>query len=397
MVSAKVLRFSKYSESLSRTIASINLPTHDVSEIGLRLSALIAFPALGIKVTILAHLSETHCRTNMFNYIKDFLTGRAAFVKIQDDEYGPYEMGTRGTPQGAVLSPLLFNLAMVHLPAQLKGIEGVRHALYADDITIWATEGNVGHMEERLQAAAQVVDDYAARCGLQCAPNKSEFVHLRPSPKDTTQIRLSLASGPIHEVKEIRILGLFIHNQRRVDTTLAKLRKVGDQVGRMVRHVANKRGGLRSKDALRLAHAFVISRILYSVPYLYLRKHDEEKVEVIIRKVMKRALDLPVTTSNGRLLALGVVNTFQELKEAHLTSQYTRLTQTKSGRHLLDRLHLKHDMHIQERVRVPELWRRAIRVRPLPTKMDKDHSGRRQARADALQRHYMVINTASST
>lgn len=214
-------------------------------------------------------------------------------------------------------------------------------------------------------------------------------MHLRPSPKDTTQIRLSLVGGTIHEANEIRILGLFIHNQRRVDTTLEKLRKVGDQEGRMVRRVSNKRGGLRSKDAVRLAHAFVTSRILYSVPYLHLRKHDEDKVEVILRKVMKRALDLPVTTSNARLLALGVVNTFQELKEAHLINQYTRLAQTKSGRHLLDRLHLKHDFHIQERVRVPELWRRAVRVRPLPTKMDReDHSGRRQARVDALQYHY---------
>lgn len=204
---------------------------------------------------------------------------------------------------------------MVHLPAQLKGIGGVQHALYADDITIWATEGNIGHMEESLQAAAHVVDRYAERCGLQCAPNKSEFVHLRPSPKDTTKLRLFLANGPIREAKEIRILGLFIHNQRRVDTTLEKLRKVGDKVGRMVRRVSNKKGGLRSKDAVRLAHAFVISRILYSVPYLYLRKHDEDKVEVILRKVMKRALDLPVATSNARLLALGVVNTFRSSRK----------------------------------------------------------------------------------
>uniref|UniRef100_L7M2T6 Putative tick transposon n=1 Tax=Rhipicephalus pulchellus TaxID=72859 RepID=L7M2T6_RHIPC len=298
-------------------------------------------------------------------------------------------MGTRGTPQGAVLSPLLFNLAMLHLPAQLKDIDDVRHALYADDITIWATEGNLGHMEEHLQAAAQVVDRYADHCGLECAPGKSQFVHLRASLKDNTNIHLSLASGPIHEAKEIRILGLFIHHQRRVDTTLAKIRMIGDQVGRMVRRVSNKRGGLRSKDAVRLAHAFVTSRILYSVPYLRLRKHDEDRLEVILRKIMKRALDLPITTSNGRLLALGVVNTFQELKEAHLVNQYTRLAQTRSGQQLLARLHIQHDFHLQERVRVPELWRRAIRVRPLPTNMGReDHSGRRQARAEALERHY---------
>lgn len=153
----------------------------------------------------------------------------------------------------------------------------MRHALYANDITIWATEGNIGHMEESLQAATHVVDRYAECCGLQCAPKKSEFMHLRPSPKDATKLCISLASGPIRETKEIRTLALFIHNQRRVDTSLQKLRKVGDQVGRMVQRVSNKRGVLRSKRGVQLAHAFVIRRILYAVPYPYLRKNYAEK------------------------------------------------------------------------------------------------------------------------
>ncbi|KAG0437864.1 hypothetical protein HPB47_017260 [Ixodes persulcatus] len=77
-------------------------------------------------------------------------------------------------------------------------------------------------------------------------------------------------------------------------------------VGRMVRRVSNKRGGLRCKDALRLAHAFVTSRVLYSTPYLHLRKFDETALEVLLRKMYKRALDLPMNTSNQRLMGLGM-------------------------------------------------------------------------------------------
>ncbi|KAG0416962.1 hypothetical protein HPB47_005988 [Ixodes persulcatus] len=170
---------------------------------------------------------------------------------------------------------------------------------------------------------------------------------------------------------------------------MAKLRKVGDQVGRMVRRVSNKRGGLRCKDALRLAHAFVTSRVLYSTPYLHLRKFDETALEVLLRKMYKRALDLPMNTSNQRLMGLGMVNTFAELQEAHLTNQYTRLSKTSSGRHLLARLHIHHLTLTEERVRIPEVWRYALHVRPLPANMTRDdHSGRRLARAEALARHY---------
>lgn len=240
-----------------------------------------------------------------------------------------------------------------------------------------------------MQQVAVIVDAYARRCGLQCSPSKPEFVHIRPSPKGTTAMEPSLASGPIPEHDEIRVLGIFIHKHRRVDTTIAKLRKVGDQVGRMVRRVSNRRVGLRCKDAVRLARAFLISRVLYSTPYLHLRKFDENALEVILRKMYKRALDLPINTSNQRLMGLGMVNTFAELREAHLTNQYTRLPKTLSGRRLLAPQHIHHTTLTEERVRIPEVWRYALHVRLLPANMTRDdHSCRRLARAEALARHY---------
>ncbi|XP_037505473.1 uncharacterized protein LOC119381785 [Rhipicephalus sanguineus] len=253
------------------------------------------------------------------------------------EEYGPYIMGTWGTPQGPVLSPLLFNIAMMRLPNELARVEGTQHAVYADDITIWTTEGSIGEMQESLQRAASIVEAYANDCGLQCAPTKSELLHVRAKPRDKSAIHVSLSGVPIREVEELRILGLFIHHRLRPDSTIAKLRRVGEQVGRMIHRVSNKRGGLRGRDALRLAHAFVTSRILYAVPYLRTNKHEDDRIDVIIREATKRALDLPVATSNAKLRALGVLNSYQELREAHLVNQYTWLMQTAPGAYELMR------------------------------------------------------------
>ncbi|XP_049268870.1 uncharacterized protein LOC125757367 [Rhipicephalus sanguineus] len=296
--------------------------------------------------SILANLSSTDCGARTFAYIRDFLSKRQALLRIEDEEYGPYIMGTRGTPQGAVLSPLLFNIAMMRLPNKLAQVEGIQHAVYADDITIWTTEGSIGEMQERLQRAASIVEAYANDCGLQCAPTKSELLHVRAKPTDKSAIHISLSGVPIREVEELRILGLFIHHRLRPDSTIAKLRIVGEQVGRMIHRVSNKRGGLRGRDALRLAHAFVTSRILYAVPYLRTNKHEDDRIDAIIRKATKRALDLPVATSNAKLRALGVLNSYQELREAHLVNQYTRLVQTAPGRRLLNRLQIQHEADV---------------------------------------------------
>ncbi|XP_077548616.1 uncharacterized protein LOC144161933 [Haemaphysalis longicornis] len=367
-------------------IEPIEHPSNDKVVLALDLKG--AFDNVTHKI-ILTHLSQTNCGYNAFRYIRQFLTERQSYLRIQGKEHGPYPLGTRGTPQGAVLSPLLFNLAMAHLPPLLKDIPGVRHALYADDITLWATQGSLGSIEASLQHAASVVDEYARRCGLECSPEKSEYVHLRPKPKDTTQIALSLRTGTIPEREEIRVLGLFIHKSRKVDTTLRKLRMVGDQVGRMVRRVSNKRGGLRSRDALRLANAFVTSRILYSTPYLRLRKCDVHTLEGILRKIYKRALDLPISTSNQRLADLGMTNTYGELKEAHLHNQYLRLTKSHAGRCLLQRLHISYTYQAEERTPIPEDWRGALDIQPLPQNMARGtHEGRRTARVTALQGRY---------
>ncbi|KAH7949171.1 hypothetical protein HPB49_005726 [Dermacentor silvarum] len=112
-----------------------------------------------------------------------------------------------------------------------------------------------------------------------------------------------------------------------------------EQVSRMIRRVSSKRGGLRGRHSLRLAQAFVTSRVLYPTPYLCLPHHHENQLDTLLRSIHKRALDLPIATYH-RFAALGVHNSYDELREAHSVNQVNRLSQTTPGRRLLDSLSL---------------------------------------------------------
>ncbi|XP_077503998.1 uncharacterized protein LOC144114260 [Amblyomma americanum] len=118
------------------------------------------------------NLNTTNCGKRTYRYVKDFLMDRKAYIRTYDSKLGPIEMGTRGTPQGAVMSPLLFYIAMMDLPGRLNAINGVRHGIYADDITLWSSSGSIGQIEDALQEAASAVHKYAEECGLRCAPTK---------------------------------------------------------------------------------------------------------------------------------------------------------------------------------------------------------------------------------
>ncbi|XP_037526455.1 vacuolar protein sorting-associated protein 4A [Rhipicephalus sanguineus] len=89
-------------------------------------------------------------------------------ISIGDLTSDLYELGSNGTPQGSVISPMLFNLIMVGLPKELDKIPGIHHSICADDITIWIGDGSDGYIDQRLQEAS-------ALCGEipRCRPHKS--------------------------------------------------------------------------------------------------------------------------------------------------------------------------------------------------------------------------------
>ncbi|XP_075550280.1 uncharacterized protein LOC142583674 [Dermacentor variabilis] len=89
-----------------------------------------------------------------------------------------YALGACGTPQGAVLSPLLFNISMSDLSVRLDrlGAVNLNHAIYADDITVWCGGGSDAAVERALQEALQVAEEFLEGTGLVLSPTKSELL-----------------------------------------------------------------------------------------------------------------------------------------------------------------------------------------------------------------------------
>ncbi|KAM7294032.1 hypothetical protein ISCGN_023579 [Ixodes scapularis] len=79
---------------------------------------------------ILNRISRLHFGLRTFEYVKSFLMGLTAEVRLGEDVSPTFRACVgRGTPQGAVLSPLLFNFAMMDLPEKLTVIPGLHHSL----------------------------------------------------------------------------------------------------------------------------------------------------------------------------------------------------------------------------------------------------------------------------
>ncbi|KAH7978137.1 hypothetical protein HPB49_004603 [Dermacentor silvarum] len=124
---------------------------------------------------------------------------------------------------------------------------------------------------------------------------------------------ISLDGTPIPLVSTLRILGLFFQSNGKHTTLITRLTNTVHQTIRLIRRIANRHHGMREHDLRRLVQAFVLSRFIYSLPYIFLSRTEEDKVNSLIRQAYKSALSLPTSTSTARSSvspALGLVAHF---------------------------------------------------------------------------------------
>lgn len=274
---------------------------------------------------------------------------------------------------------------MSSLPNQLNQIKGIKHALYADDLTIWTTGGSTGTQQDQLQEAVRTTEQYLTTCGLSCAPEKSELLILRRRtrgrrPQEIPDPEVTLGGISITKVSTLRILGLLIQKDGTGGAELEKLQRTVQQITHLIKRVASKRHGLKEEDCIAMIQALLTSTITYGTPYVDMKNGQRQKVNILIRKAYKIAMGLSPTTSTMKLLQMGVHNTWEELIEAQRVNQLERLKLTKTGQALLKNLGYTVEKAAHLPQCIPQEIKDKIFVCPLPRNMHPEHDkGRRQA------------------
>lgn len=353
---------------------------------------------------ILAQAQRVGLGKRSYEYIRAFLTGRTAQLQAGQIQFEERVMGGQGTPQGAVISPFLFNLVMIPVANSLADLPSVHHTIYADDVTLWVKGGATGHIQEQLQEAIDRIETQLQGAGLQCSPQKSELLVLPPAghwrksaEAEAAEIVLHTGdNGTIPHVASIRVLGMHINrgsgNATAVDRLITKI----GVATRLVKQVATRKQGMREASLLRLAQSFVVSHVAYIGAFHKWLRHEKDKIDAAIRKAYKAILGLLPSTSNVALAGLGMHNTLEEIGEAQRISQIVRLGTTQAGREILHRAGLTSPVDPlpeegDQRIHAGKkhLLAQQLVVPPLPRNVQPGlDEGRRRARANALAHMY---------
>ncbi len=94
----------------------------------------------------------------MYNWILDFLFERSFQVRVGEEMSASYDI-LNGTPQGSVISPILFNLMINYIFERVK--PSIGKALYSDDGAVWKRGRNLGNVVKGIQESINEVESWS--------------------------------------------------------------------------------------------------------------------------------------------------------------------------------------------------------------------------------------------
>lgn len=207
---------------------------------------------------ILIKLKNLNTPTYLLKWLKSYFTDRKIKVVVGTSfsEEGKLEAGV---PQGAVLSPTLFNVMLHDLPTA----EGITVVSYADDITLIASAKTVESARSCMQKYLNEISIWLKQWQMKTNPQKSSF-QIYTHKRNIPNITLQLMSSNIQMVNTQRVLGVIFDSPKLTfQPHFVYLKKECEKRLQVLRVLSSTKWGCSRILLRRVYIAYIRSKIEY--------------------------------------------------------------------------------------------------------------------------------------
>lgn len=230
--------------------------------------------------------------------IQSYLTNRTIQIRI-NGKTGPKIPLRAGTPQGAILSPTLFNLYVADIPQPSKK-DRVRLSQFADDIATWAT-GRV-LTRDNLQRFNNKLIEWCKEWRVVLAPAKTQLITISKKKLANPGAYYQLIDG--HRVETsptAEFLGVTLDSGLSMRSHATKLiTNLRKRVGLFRRITGSCVKPVASTDVCKkILHSMIVSQVTYaSVVTCLMPKSTCDVIDGLLRKAGRLAIHTPSSTRN---------------------------------------------------------------------------------------------------
>ena len=220
----------------------------------------------------------------MFNWIQDFLRERTIQVRI-GGVFSKSVTIENGTPQGSVISPVLFNLMINDMFKEIGGDFGL--SLFADDGAMWKGGRNVGFVIKQVQRALSKVEDWGNTWGFKFSASKTKYMVFGFKRKLPT-VELGLYGEPLERVDVFRFLGVWFDERVNWKVHVNKIEEKCGKIMNIMRSLTGCEWGADRKSMLMIYRAKIRAAIDYGcLAYGSASKTALAKLDVVQSKALR--------------------------------------------------------------------------------------------------------------
>lgn len=197
---------------------------------------------------------------NIVYFIQNFLSNRLICTKIAN-QLSNYEPQYNGLPQGSILSPILFNIAINDLTEKIQ--YPIKYYLYADDLCTSLTIKDLSVGQKILQQMLNNLEIWSDNNGLQFSTEKTKVMIFHQQRKFNPNLKLKLFNQNLLRTNQHTFLGLTLDERLTWLPHLKKLRASCQKSLCLLKVVNGLNNGSDRKTLLKLYRSLIQSKLNY--------------------------------------------------------------------------------------------------------------------------------------
>ncbi|XP_064475827.1 uncharacterized protein LOC135389725 [Ornithodoros turicata] len=248
---------------------------------------------------LLQKLASVGTPMYIFSWVRNFLFGRS-FQCSDRHLVSSSQALHRGVPQGAVLSPLLFNILMSSLPLD----PGILTITYADDVAFFASAHSLHTLYTKLQGHVDRILAWTREVHLSLKIPKCAVLLIPPPGYRgaTPHIELMIGNQSIDQSPTLKYLGVWYDDRLTWGYHVDYISKRASVALGCLQRCASVRVGMRRNALLYVYKCYVRPILEYGcVIFSHLPDYRLRKLFILERKAIRLCLGLPRFTANDAL------------------------------------------------------------------------------------------------
>lgn len=280
---------------------------------------------------VLTSLKNMGISGNMLYFIKNFLGNRHFKVALEDNLSDSYAQ-LNGVPQGEVLSPCLFIIALTSIKNIIP--KDVKYILYADDLTIYCSSSRLSSIKSKLQKTLDNLETWSNNIGLKFSPSKTKAIHFYRRRKHNNPPRLTFIQEQLDFVNTHKFLGVVFDNRLTWKPHISALKSVTIKKCNILKTLAGTSWGADRRTLLRIYDSLIQSRLDYgAVVYSSATNNVLASLDSVLNQGIRISLGAFKSTPIDSLICEAGKIKLSLRREQQLLSFYVKILQ--NPKHIL--------------------------------------------------------------